>query len=460
MKSILFYPLCFLVYHNLIAQSEVFIATDSAKVDIEQLVTTFERVHYNPYFKTTKEEFNLVKEQIVNAWNKDSITMKNFMVSGMKLTAMLSGGHSYMDWQNPLIIPELSVFNFIPFTGKINSDNQFIVTKSDNSEIKIGQKVKSINGISIVDLFKECMSYIGGINSFKNANCEKVFPLYLFFNDELKAPYAIETGDAHAIIKSDGMDINNLISFVNSEQPQVDYTFKILENNIGLIAYNSCNNYKKFKKFLKKTFQVIKDNNINKLIIDIRENGGGDASLNDLLLAYITKNSYRQSSGRYWKVSQEAKNAYSANKVYDKIFGKDFMSKYMNTPNQEIIESLDGEDDELISPISPKNYFNGTSCILIGPNTFSSANFLADAVKTYDLTTLIGTSTGEYTNDFGEQLSFDLQNSGSTIYVSSTLDVAANGDNSILEPVHPDVEVQGDALEYAINWMKKDANKE
>ena len=132
------------------------------------------------------------------------------------------------------------------------------------------------------------------------------------------------------------------------------------------------------------------------------------------------------------------------------------MQKYMDTPNQEVIESL---DEDLVYPNSPKNYYNGNLCVLIGPNTFSSANFLADAIKTYHITTLIGSPTGEDTNDFGEQIKFNLKNSGNTIYISSTYDIGANGNDSILEPVYPDIEIETDVLNYAINWMQKGSTK-
>lgn len=80
---------------------------------------------------------------------------------------------------------------------------------------------------------------------------------------------------------------------------------------------------------------------------------------------------------------------------------------------------------------------------------------MADAVKTYGLSTLIGAPSGEYTNDFGEQLSFTLTNSGSTVFISSTYDIGANGDPWTLEPVYPDIEVEGDALGIALEWMEE-----
>ncbi|MCT4579891.1 MAG: S41 family peptidase [Flavobacteriales bacterium] len=456
MKSLLLACLFLIVLQNSSAQSS-YISVDKATNDIEQLIKTFDRVHYNPYFHVTPKELIRKKMELLDNWEKDSISFKQFMVTGMKLSAMMSGGHSYMYWQNEKIMPEIKSHYYLPFSGKLIDNNQtFIVTRSKTSAFKAGMQIKTINGISIVELFKECLSYIGGIEAFKLASIEKAFPLFLFFNDTLKAPYSIEIDNSSEIISTKGLDISELSNFLNSAQTQVDYSFEVLDDEIGLISYNSCNNYKKFDQFLKKSFKTIKRENINKLIIDVRENGGGDSGLNDLLLSYITRKPYQQSSGRYWKVSKESKKAYSENKVYSRIFGKDFMLQYMNTPNQEVIEDTDST--ELTHPIKPKYFFQGKSCILIGPSTFSSANFLADAVKTYNITKLIGTPTGEYTNDFGEQISFTLPNSHSLVFISSTYDIGANGNASILEPVYPDIYTETDALKYAINWIKNDAN--
>lgn len=431
------------------AQTVAKIAVADAKADLDTLMLTFEQVHYNPYFMHPKEEVLKTKNAALNSWSQDSIPLKDLMHDAMQLTALMSGGHSYMYWKAEGIIPEIMNHTYIPFTGRLNKDlKTFNVTRTTDERFAVGTEIKSINGLSVVDLYNECMSYIGGIETFSNATCEGTFPLNLFFNQTLKAPFIIETNSK--VINSTGIDIQALADFLNAAQKSEDYTFRIAENNIGIIEYNSCNGLNAFEKFLKNTFKEIREKGIDKLIVDIRENGGGDSELNDRLLDYITKSSYQQSSGRYWKVSAQAKKAYNANKVYARMFGDEFMTEYMNTLNGEVIES---PDQELIKPIMPKNYFEGKTCFLIGPNTFSSANFLADAVKTYKLSTLIGTATGEYTNDFGEQLNFTLPHSKCIVFISSTYDIGANGNKSELIPVYPDILVEEHTLEYALNWI-------
>lgn len=433
-----------------------FISTEEAKQDINELIKTFEEVHYNPYFTVSKDQFNATKNRLMKGWDKDSISFRKFMATGMQLTALLSGGHSYMYWENPKTLPGIKAHQYIPFTGKlINNYTDFVVTRSKSKVIEPDKQITAINGIPIVDLYKECMSYLGGISAFKNAWCEELFPLFLFFNEQLKAPYTIKFSGTQQTVQAESLDLNELGAFINDHQVQENYTFRILENNIGLISYNSCTGYNPFNRFLEKTFNEIKKKNIDKLIIDISRNGGGDSGLNDLLLAYLTKKPYRQASGRYWKVSEQAKTSYQSNSAYERLFGKEFMDRYYKAENQSVIESL---DEPLTQPVAPKNYFNGKTCFLIGPNTFSSANFLADAVKTYNISTLIGSSTGEYTNDFGEQLSFNLTNSQALVFISSTYDIGANGDHTTLKPVHPDLEVKADVLNFAIEWIMKNSN--
>lgn len=449
MKSIFVSAIFTLITTTGFSQNKAYISTEKAVADINYLIKTIEEIHYNPYFKIEKEQFNQNKNELLNNFNKDSISLKSFVATGMKLAAQMSSGHTAMDWQNEKLFPELMSHKFIPFTGKLSDNYKYLtVTRSANQDIMKGVFVESINGVPIVKLYKECLTYIGGLKSFKDVSLEKVFPLYLFFMDEISAPYSLKLSDGE--IDVPGIGVSELNAFISQNQQKENYIFEIVKDDIGLITYNSCTDYDAFNKFLEQTFKEIKGKKINKLIIDIRENSGGDSRLNDLLLSYITRTHYQQSSGRYWKVSSQAKLAYR-NANYEDNFGEEFMTEYYQAKNQSIIESF---EKGLIQPLKPKNYFTGKTCVLIGPSTFSSANFLADAIKTYKLSTLIGSATGELTNDFGEVIDFTLPNSGNYIYVSSTYDIGANGNVNLLEPVYPDIQTKKDALKDALYWIK------
>jgi C-terminal processing protease CtpA/Prc len=181
---------------------------------------------------------------------------------------------------------------------------------------------------------------------------------------------------------------------VNKNNAKKKYTFDILDGNIGYLAYNQCQDYKAFDRFLKKTFQRIEKNGVDQLIIDIRKNSGGNSTLNDLLLNYITRKPYQQVYGRYWKVSDQVKEQIQTKLLWSGFLPEDFLQQYLNANNQSVIKEF---DDVLSYPDSSNLFFTGTTCVLIGPKTFSNANYLADAIKTYSLSPLIGLPIGEYT---------------------------------------------------------------
>ena len=105
--------------------------------------------------------------------------------------------------------------------------------------------------------------------------------------------------------------------------------------------------------------------------------------------------------------------------------------------------------------------YKGKVCVLIGPNTFSSANMTANAIQDYNLATLIGEPTGEPANDYGELYEGFLPNTKIRFVTSSKMFVRANGDPADKNPVLPHITValdplsnKDDVLNFAIEWIK------
>lgn len=252
-------------------------------------------------------------------------------------------------------------------------------------------------------------------------------------------------------IAIEGISFSKAFQFITQDISKPNYTFEIIEDNIALISYNSCTDYQKFSSFLDSTFKYIKSNSIKKTIIDLRYNSGGNSSLNDRLLSYLTRKKYRQSSGRYWKVSQEIKDKITKDSLWSNFLDKVFLKKYLNSKNQSVINDI---NFVLIKNKKPLFYYKGKHCFLIGPYTFSSANFLADAIKTYKLSKLIGTSTGELTNDFGELVEFQLPNSKFYFFVPTTYDIGAIGNKKIKTPVTPHIHSIDNKIKEAIKYLE------
>jgi len=452
MNKLNLFILLSLIFNSISAQETSYISVSEAKEDINFMIKTIESVHYDAYFKTDSIDFISFKDSILNEWPEDSVSVKKFMLAGMQLSALMSGGHTALDWRNRVLFPEIKAFEYLPFTGKLDKTGKFVITRTASKEVNTEMEVTHINDVPVKDLYLESMTCVGGIYAFQNAYCEPIFPLYLFFTERVTAPYRLTLNNGMQLTLSKGLTIKEFQKFANQNTVEEKYTFEILDDHIGYLAYNQCADLKAFDRFLEKTFSTIQKKGVDKLIIDIRENGGGNSELNDHLLNYVTRKPYQQAYGRYWKVSREVQDKIRNEKLWEGFLDQEFFNRYLNSPDQSVIKEF---DEEMMKPDSNELYFNGTTCLLIGPKTFSSANYLADAVKTYALFTVIGTPTGEYTNDFGEQITFKLPNSGSYLFISSTYDIGANKNFEMMSPVHPDILVEDDVKAFAIEWILK-----
>jgi Peptidase family S41 len=63
---------------------------------------------------------------------------------------------------------------------------------------------------------------------------------------------------------------------------------------VGLIDYRRCEDCPRFDKFLERTFRQVKDEHVRAVVVDIRNNPGGEGSLNDALLRYLTDKPFTQ----------------------------------------------------------------------------------------------------------------------------------------------------------------------
>ena len=253
MKSKILITVFCLSLFTVFGQNKTYISTEKAIEEIDSIIKKIEEVHYNPYFKIDKEQFYNNKKCLINEFDKDSITYLKFIASGMKLVAQLSGGHTKMAWQNKNIMSEFKTSQFIPFTGELKYDTKnFVITSSTLDELNKGDIIESINGIPMIDLYKECMSYVGGIESFKNSYCSMVLPIYIYFTEKISAPYSIKLKEKE--IETKGINLQKLAGFLNKSMPKKNYTFEIIEDSVGVISYNKCEDLETFKIFLEETF--------------------------------------------------------------------------------------------------------------------------------------------------------------------------------------------------------------
>jgi hypothetical protein len=204
-----------------------------------------------------------------------------------------------------------------------------------------------------------------------------------------------------------------------------------------------------FKKSVDAVFRQVAVDKPRALIIDIRENGGGEDSIATGLFRHFTEKPFRQIASTRVKRSRDVRDS-----------GKQIIRipfRWLGLPLlvDEGRKYYLGKEGSLSPPKEwpirtwprAEPFFDGPVCVLTGPHTFSAGAEFADAAKAFGLATLVGEETGGQPNSFGNNFTFPLRRSGLVVEMATNSAVRASGDVADFKPVIPDIVVRTTAAD-------------
>lgn len=150
-----------------------------------------------------------------------------------------------------------------------------------------------------------------------------------------------------------------------------------------------------FTSFIDSSFIQIVNKKPHSLIIDLRYNGGGEATLADSLISYLTTKEYKSMLSDIIKISS-ATNDY--------IKGLQEMKLGERKANYYIWNGVS------VKPVVRKNAFSGSLYVLTSSMTYSTGGFFANVMKCYKLGTVIGSETGQPMIAYGDRYTYILPN--------------------------------------------------
>lgn len=172
-----------------------------------------------------------------------------------------------------------------------------------------------------------------------------------------------------------------------------------------------------FKRFLDSSFTEIKQKKIQNLIIDVRNNGGGESMLMEVLIDFLATKPWYTSSRADWELSSQAKAdmipwyvrwipAKTLISLFGSMFtGQDIEKVEYDSINKDLLHIY-------MKPTLKSNplRFKGKIYVLINSGSFSASVLFSAVMKDYGFATLIGEETGQSANPFGGSYMFNLPN--------------------------------------------------
>jgi len=349
-----------------------------------------EDVHPDPYSIISKEDFYRKVDSMKKVL-PDIVSNMEAQRTFAKVYALIKDGHT--QYNNLTFKPQ----KFLPYKFKIMDEKIFVAHNyCYRKVIPVGSEIISINGKSSQEYLQEVEQLFGWENkAFRNVSIILQYPVfYELWNDfrNIKIVYRTPAEKIKTIRTSGGLSALLQMN-KGTGHTKIVYKYKSISDSIGYIEFNSFTDLERFKIFLDSTFTTIKDENVKHLIIDIRKNGGGNSSLGDELMQYISKTDFKQYDSYLIKISEELINK----KWLEHIDSAERKPGTIWTTDRPLIKLRD-------NPLR----FTGKLYLLVGGNTFSSASSFTSAFQCFKVGAIIGTETGGLTVCYGDTYSFKL----------------------------------------------------
>lgn len=358
------------------------------------------RYHYDLYKNISPSVLDsLFQETRIKIETDSSINPKKFYRLFREFVASIGDGHTTTLFRDYDYYLEHRG-HMLPFSVKIHNDNILVdEIHSDDTILHNGNQILEINGISASDLLNQFYKLAfadlerpefkrkgveGSFNSLLWTILDKSSPCYI-----LKVQRSFLDTVAVTVkgitIAGDGP--------LTEYNPASDVFFAMHENRkvalLGLPTLLFDGEKRKFRKKIRKSFQMMRKKSIDTLIIDIMDNVGGTCDNFLYLMKYLIP-----------------RDSVMEMKIEGKAAEKEIKKHGEYYCFQEYRER----------GVRKNQRFTGTAILLINNRTFSAAGDFADYFKAYKVGPVVG-YTHSNVNNFGSPVRFSLSDIYIDLYI-------------------------------------------
>lgn len=253
---------------------------------LKEFISEYERLHINPWHNITKKELKNICEELINKYEiDDGYKFNYFMNYIIKRLSGVDDTHTKFRMRTTIL----------PFNYRI-FDDEVVVNYPEGLR---GSTLISINEVSISKILNELDDVITyGTLERKRYELEKsLFDMSLLFSlpslrDSVELTFEFKTIDGE--IEKRTIDKKDVMT--SDEQFDIEEyyygdtgTYEVKED---ALIYRHCSVQNEYKSIIEESIKEISNldySKINKIIIDLRGNIGGNSGLNKLLIDFLSE---------------------------------------------------------------------------------------------------------------------------------------------------------------------------
>lgn len=443
------------------------ISPEKIKEDLANLYRGLQSGHYNLYVNLSKEEYDAAYKRLIKQVIQP-MTKLDIQIMFLKFVALGKIAHAKID----LPVSDYRAFRekggkTFPLYVKTLNNKVYVTESYAKSTIVLGSQIVSINHEPINEFLRGLRQFLSAdTDIMANGFIEFYLPILMWLEYGEQDSYQVE------LVSPSGKRTNSRIESVTqiemeaanqeTEGGNVQYlqlgmerTARMLDSGIAYLRpgpfYNTdvkakdVWDAKTFNKFINESIEQFNQHKARALIIDLRNNPGGNNSFSDHLIQKFATKEFSFTSSFSVKVSPEAINANNQRldiNPSDKIsFSAKIAKEYHKREAGDIFEYP-------IEKTQPKRVFTKPVYVLINRHSYSNAVLVAAIIQDYNLGKIIGEETSDLATTYGAMEHFVLSHSKLKVGFPKAFIIRPSGDDSI-RGVVPDIAIKTPILESA-----------
>ena len=372
-----------------------------AQVDTDYFFTAIEEIHPQPLRHIDVENYLSLKKIVRTQLQEQKAVQGHISYAYLagilaEAAARLGDGHTFIEPDDYFIFKANSDTYMFPFRLKLHFNHLLVEYSLSGLENLQGQTLVAINDQPVTEFLRPALRKISGeSDAFRLATFIDRQQFYGAWCDLFpSSPVTMRFMDKGGQVFTHQIDLiplhtyNDFIAEDDIDENYVPSFHRFYHSDkTCYYQYNDFVDSEDERSYIAHLFGKMHEKRTDSLIIDLRNNGGGNSAMGDYLLGFLTDQPYRMFSRVDTKLSELL------------FKQRTEFTPYRSLANLVVSELMKSKPPELQADI-----FKGTLYLLIGPRTFSTAAVFAAVIKDYQIGQLIGEETGGRRQTFGDVL--------------------------------------------------------
>lgn len=428
--------------------------------DFAQLYETLKAAHADLFVEVSKADYDARYVEMRRQLDR-SLPRDKALLRFQEFVAFGRVAHARIDEAGTLFERHREAGGkYLPLALRIRHGRAY-VSHYNGDALRPGDEITAVDGVAIADLLQAMRRHQSADTDYlAHTMLEWQFPRLLWQlypdRDQLRIQFRRDGGVREAALPTITQEQSRQRAEARDDDQRLQLSwnerdFRWIDDDLAYLRPGPFYNVEgedlwdtsAFESFIDDAFETLVDRETPALLIDLRDNPGGDAAFSDPMIAWFADRPFRFYSRFEVRVSQPAIEANAKRLASGNGAGvsRQYAREYAR---HEIGETFQMEMPIVEPRVAPR--YQGEVYVLINRHSFSNAATVAALIQDHGFATILGEETADLATTLGAMEQFTLDHTRIAVGFPKALIVRPSGDET-RRGVVPEVVIETPLIE-------------